>query len=203
MKKFKLLISKAIYLPMVNIDTDQIIPARFLKSITRDGLAENLFIDWRYGMDHCLKKKLFLNNTLYSGKILITGSNFGCGSSREHAIWALFDYGFRVIISSFFASIFKENAINNGLLPIEITPQFLEIILNKIKNNRNTQFKVDLDKQILNIIGENTNEKFIIDSYKKKCLLNGWDDIDYLVSKKKEIEDFEIKHLNFFISIYK
>lgn len=203
MKKFQLLISKAIYLPMDNIDTDQIIPARFLKYITRDGFAENLFIDWRYGLNHCLKKDLFLNNTLYSGKILITGSNFGCGSSREHAIWALFDYGFRVIISSFFADIFKENALNNGLLLIEISNFFLKIIFNKIKKNRKTQFQIDLEKQILNIIGEKNTVKFYIDYYKKRCILNGLDDIDYLLSKMYTIEYFEIKHLNGFISKYK
>lgn len=203
MKKINLLISKAIYLPMENIDTDQIIPARFLKYITIDGFAENIFIDWRYGFDHCLKKNLFLNNTLYLGKILITGRNFGCGSSREHAIWALFDYGFRVIVSSCFADIFKDNALNNGLLTIEIAQNILEIIWNKIKKNRKTQFKIDLDKQILKIIGEKKPENFIIDSYKKRCLLNGLDDIEYLLSQKKEIEYFESKHINCFISIYK
>lgn len=184
--------SRAIPLPAENIDTDQIIPARFLKSIDKKGFGENLFRDWRYNVHTNEPNPDFvLNNSKYSGEILVAGNNFGCGSSREHAAWALTDYGFKVVISSFFADIFKGNALNNGLLPVKVSESFLKEILDGITENPEAEIKVDVESQ--NISFEGNSEYFEIDSYKKICLMNGYDDIDFLISRKKAIQEFEVK----------
>lgn len=189
MEKFVTLQTKAVPLPIQNIDTDQIIPARFLKATDRLGFGENLFRDWRYKADGQPNKDFVLNKPEYSGKILVAGENFGCGSSREHAAWALYDYGFRVVVSSFFADIFKGNALNNGLLPVQVTEEFLQPLLQKIKAYPDTLVTVDLEKQTLTFASEQTT--FEINSFKKECLLKGYDDIDYLVNLKNKIEAFE------------
>lgn len=181
--------STAIPLATENIDTDQIIPARFLKSIDRKGFGENLFRDWRFDNEGNPKKDFVLNNNTYSGEILLAGNNFGCGSSREHAAWALKDYGFKVIVSSYFADIFKGNALNNGLLPIVVSPQYLSYLQQEVEKNPTIQIIVDIEEQSIEING--IKESFEIDSYKKICLLNGYDDIDYLISQKIKIEAFE------------
>lgn len=186
--KIKTLISSAIPLPVENIDTDQIIPARFLKATSKKNFGENLFRDWRFNKKNELNLDFVLNNKKYSGEILVSGSNFGCGSSREHAAWALKDYGFKVIISSFFADIFKMNALNNNILPIQVSDETLEIIFNKIYNKPNIKFEVDLPNQTLKF--NNNSINFDIDQYKKTCLINGYDDIDFLVSKKEKINNF-------------
>ncbi|CAM1363490.1 3-isopropylmalate dehydratase small subunit [Tenacibaculum litopenaei] len=189
MEKFLKLIDTAIPLATENIDTDQIIPARFLKATDKDGFGDNVFRDWRYTKEGDLNTNFILNNPKYQGSILIAGDNFGCGSSREHAAWALYGYGFRVVISSFFADIFKGNALNNGILPIQVSPEFLEQLLALITADPTSRIIVDLEEQLLRtVVG---NVKFEIDSYKKTCLLNGYDDIDFLVSKKNEIKSFE------------
>ncbi|WP_342226751.1 3-isopropylmalate dehydratase small subunit [Candidatus Walczuchella endosymbiont of Icerya purchasi] len=197
MKKFTRLISKAVPLEIENIDTDQIIPARFLKTTTREHFGENLFRDWRFTYNGIPIKNFIINNSSYSGEILLTGKNFGCGSSREHAAWALLDYGFRVVISSSFADIFKENTLNNGLLPIEVSDKFLTDLFQAVQINKNTLLCVDLEKQILKIGTTNKSESFDIDSYKKICFLNGYDDIDFLISLKDKIKAFEKKHSEF------
>lgn len=186
--KIKSLISSAIPLPVENIDTDQIIPARFLKATSKKNFGENLFRDWRFNKKNELNLDFVLNNKKYSGEILVSGSNFGCGSSREHAAWALKDYGFKVIISSFFADIFKMNALNNNILPIQVSDETLEIIFNKIYNKPDVKFEVDLPDQTLKF--NNNSINFDIDQYKKTCLINGYDDIDFLVSKKEKINNF-------------
>lgn len=191
MEKFEKLISTAVPLSVENIDTDQIIPARFLKVTNKIGFGNNLFRDWRFDDQDQAINSFVLNNSEYSGKILIAGDNFGCGSSREHAAWALTDYGFRVVVSSYFADIFKGNALNNGLLPIQVSPNFLKEIFKAIEANAKQVFIVDLENQILSIEGENLSEEFEIDSYKKICLINGYDDIDFLLSNKDKIEAFE------------
>jgi 3-isopropylmalate/(R)-2-methylmalate dehydratase small subunit len=187
--------STAVPLVMENVDTDQIIPARFLKATSRDGFGENLFCDWRYegGNKANPKADFVLNNTLFSGKILIAGKNFGCGSSREHAAWAIKDYGFDVVISSFFADIFKNNALNNFLLPITVSDAELDLLFTTVLQYPTTTLEINLNMQSLEVpsIGLSTN--FPIDPYKKECLLNGYDDIDYLLSLKSEIEAFENK----------
>ncbi len=177
-------------LPLENIDTDQIIPARFLKATTREGFAKNLFRDWRYVNDDENKPKedFVLNRPQYSGSILVAGKNFGCGSSREHAAWSITDYGFNVVVSSFFADIFKNNALNNGLLPVQVTDNFLQKIF---KLDNSAILSVDVDQQTITIDGTGEQEKFDINEYKKTCLLNGYDDIDYLINNKKDIEAFE------------
>ncbi len=179
-------------LPVENVDTDQIIPARFLKAVERKGFGDNLFRDWRYNKDGSPKADFPLNNSTYSGKILVGGKNFGSGSSREHAAWAIYDYGFRVVVSSFFADIFKGNALNNGLLPVVVSPGFLQKIFNEIDKNPDTKFKVDLEKQTFTISATEESEVFEINPYKKHCLQNGLDDIDFLVDMKDEIESFEV-----------
>lgn len=185
--------STAVPLPIENIDTDQIIPARFLKATTREGFGDNLFRDWRYEADNTPKADFVLNNNTYSGKILVAGKNFGCGSSREHAAWSLYDYGFRVIISSFFADIFKNNALNNALLPIQVSDDFLKKIFATIEKDANAQLTIDLEnQQVVLPGGEKTS--FDINPYKKTCLLNGYDDIDYLLSLNKEIKEFDTAH---------
>lgn len=191
MEKFTTLESTAVPLKIENIDTDQIIPARFLKATSREGFGKNAFRDWRYDKDGSVNSQFVLNNDNYSGEILVAGDNFGCGSSREHAAWALTDYGFRVIVSSFFADIFKGNALNNGLLPIQVTPDFLKVLLETIKEHPETVITVDLEKQELTVKNTNFKTSFDIDPYKKTCLLNGYDDIDYLLSKLEIIEEFE------------
>jgi 3-isopropylmalate/(R)-2-methylmalate dehydratase small subunit len=189
--KFKLLRSTAVPLPIENIDTDQIIPARFLKAIERKGFGDNLFRDWRYNQQNEPIQDFILNDPTYTGEILVAGENFGSGSSREHAAWALFDYGFRVVVSSFFADIFKNNALNNGLLPVQVTPEFLNKLFKKIKMNSEALFEVDLVKQQFTIVDTAENFQFEISAYKKECLLKGYDDIDYLLSLKTKIEEFE------------
>jgi 3-isopropylmalate/(R)-2-methylmalate dehydratase small subunit len=185
--KFLKIESTAVPLPIENVDTDQIIPARFLKAVERKGFGENLFRDWRYDSNNNPKSDFPLNVSLYSGEILVAGKNFGSGSSREHAAWALYDYGFRVVISSFFADIFKNNALNNGLLPIQVSPQVLDEIFSLIEKNPNTTFTVDLNDQILSLDEIKKEIGFEINGYKKECLLNGYDDIDYLLSIKERI----------------
>lgn len=191
-EKFITLKSTAVPLPIENIDTDQIIPARFLKATTREGFGDNLFRDWRFDADNQTIKDFVLNNPAYSGKILVAGKNFGCGSSREHAAWAIYDFGFRVVVSSFFADIFKNNALNNGLLPIVVPDNFLKHMLATIEDNASTEIVVDLEKQILQV--GTVKEAFEINQYKKTCLMNGYDDIDYLLSLNKEVREFDVAH---------
>ncbi len=193
--KQKQLTSTAVPVEIENIDTDQIIPARFLKATTREGFGQNLFIDWRTNADGSAKADFPLNIVKYSGEILVAGKNFGCGSSREHAAWALADYGFKVVISSFFADIFKNNALNNFILPITVTDDFLAFIFGKINTNPKTEIEVNLESQMLTVEGK--SESFDINPYKKICLLNGYDDIDYLLSLKIEIDTYEKKALAF------
>ena len=181
--------STTIPVHLENVDTDQIIPARFLKATTRDGFGDNLFRDWRYNSDNTPKKDFVLNNPTYSGKVLVAGKNFGCGSSREHAAWAIKDAGFDVVVSSFFADIFKNNALNNFLLPVTVSEEFLQKTFAAIEKDPKTTIAVDLEAQTISANGN--TEKFDINNYKKTCLLNGYDDIDYLLSMKSEIESFE------------
>ncbi len=190
-EKLNILESTCVPLPIENIDTDQIIPARFLKATTKDGFGENLFRDWRYDEHGKPKKDFVLNDPAYTGKILVAGKNFGSGSSREHAAWAIQDYGFRVVISSFFADIFKNNALNNGVLPAQISEGFLEKIFEAIMNNPETKIKVNLTEQKVTLLGTGDSESFDINKYKKECLLNGYDDIDYLLSMKEKIMAFK------------
>ncbi|MCX2575822.1 3-isopropylmalate dehydratase small subunit [Pedobacter sandarakinus] len=191
MKKFTKLTSAVVPLNIENIDTDQIIPARFLKATTREGFGENLFRDWRYENDNSLKADFVLNNPTYSGKILVAGKNFGCGSSREHAAWAIQDAGFDVVISSFFADIFKGNALNNGLLPIQVSEDFLAQIFNAVEIDAKSALEVDLENQTVMILATGAKEDFEINPYKKSCLINGYDDIDFILAQKDLIEAFE------------
>lgn len=191
--KFKILKSSCIPLPIENIDTDQIIPARFLKAIERKGFGDNLFRDWKYDSKNQPKKDFVLNNNTYSGKILVGGKNFGSGSSREHAAWAIYDYGFRCVVSSFFADIFRNNCLNIGVLPVKVSPKFLENIFNEIYKKPDIKIKVDLKKQVIGIIESNMFESFEINEYKKGNMLNGYDDIDYLMNIKNSIEEFAKK----------
>jgi 3-isopropylmalate/(R)-2-methylmalate dehydratase small subunit len=195
MEKFETLISTAVPLPIEEVDTDQIIPARFLKATTREGFGENLFRDWRYQADEEVNEDFVLNNPIYDGAILVAGRNFGCGSSREHAAWALYDYGFRVVISSFFADIFRGNALNNGLLPLQVSPEVLDQLFRAIEADPKTEFVVDLELQELRVPAADIATRFDIDPYKKMCLINGYDDIDYLLSQKEQIEKFEQTHI--------
>jgi len=190
-EKFTTLKSQAVPLPIENIDTDQIIPARFLKATTRDGFGENLFRDWRFNNDDSPKADFVLNDKKYSGQILVAGKNFGCGSSREHAAWAIADYGFRVVISSFFADIFKNNALNNATLPIQVSDEFLKKIFATIEKDAKTVITVDLESQKVTL-ADGSSESFDINPYKKTCLTNGYDDIDYLLSLRDEIRSFEL-----------
>lgn len=191
--KFTVLKSTAVPMPMENIDTDQIIPARFLKATERTGFGDNLFRDWRYNADNTPKKEFVLNNPLYSGKILVGGKNFGSGSSREHAAWAIYDYGFRCVVSSFFADIFKNNALNIGILPVQVSPEFLEKIFKSIETDPKAQFIVDLPAQTFTIAATGEIAAFDINTYKKYNMLNGFDDIDYLQSIKPTIQAFTAK----------
>ncbi len=194
MEKFQSLVSSAVPVSVENIDTDQIIPARFLKATTRDGFGENLFRDWRYNADNT-PKDFVLNDKKYAGKILVAGKNFGCGSSREHAAWAIHDAGFKVVVSSFFADIFKNNALNNGLLPITVSPEFLQKLFNAIESNPTSEIKVDLENQIIQIVASGEKESFEINAYKKICMINGFDNIDYLLSIKDKIKNYEAKKI--------
>ncbi|MGJ8548755.1 3-isopropylmalate dehydratase small subunit [Winogradskyella wichelsiae] len=195
MEKFITLKSKAIPLNIENVDTDQIIPARFLKATDRKGFGDNLFRDWRYHKDGSVNSDFILNDAQYSGKILVAGDNFGCGSSREHAAWAITDFGFKVVVSSFFADIFKGNALNNGLLPVQVSKAFLSDLLQIIVSNSETELLVDLENQTISVKDSDLSEKFEIDAYKKTCMINGYDDIDYLVNNKKLIEAFEAQKI--------
>jgi len=190
-EKFQKLTSPAVPLPIENVDTDQIIPARFLKAVERKGFGDNLFRDWRYKKDGLPNPDFVLNNSKYTGKILVAGKNFGSGSSREHAAWAVYDYGFRVVVSSFFADIFKNNVLNNGLLPVQVTEDFLAGMFATIDEDPTAEFEVDLENQTIRNIKAGTSVRFDINPYKKQCLLNGYDDIDFLLSIKEEIAAFE------------
>jgi 3-isopropylmalate/(R)-2-methylmalate dehydratase small subunit len=190
-EKFNILESTCVPLPFENVDTDQIIPARFLSATSRAGFGENLFRDWRYDETGQKNMEFVLNNDRYRGKILAAGKNFGSGSSREHAVWAIYDYGFRAVISSFFADIFRNNALNNGLLPVVLSEKFLGNLLHLIEKNPESMVQIDLEKQLLTILPDGESARFEINPYKKECLLKGLDDIDYLLSKKDLITSFE------------
>jgi 3-isopropylmalate/(R)-2-methylmalate dehydratase small subunit len=190
-KIFKHTISPAVPVAIENIDTDQIIPARFLKATTREGFGQNLFRDWRFDGNNQPIADFPLNNPRYQGNILVAGKNFGCGSSREHAAWAISDYGFEVVVSSFFADIFKGNALNNGLLPVQISESFLQAIFEAIEKDPTTSLEVNLEAQTITLLATGQTETFEINAYKKACLLNGYDDIDYILSKKDEIIHYE------------
>jgi len=189
--KFQTIESTAVPISIENVDTDQIIPARFLKATTREGFGENLFRDWRYDKSGEPRADFALNNPKYSGTILVGGKNFGSGSSREHAAWAIHDYGFKVVVSSFFADIFKNNALNNGLLPVQVSENFLVSIFEAIEADSGTRIRIDLENQEIKLIATGESENFQINPYKKKCLINGYDDIDYLLSIKDKIARFE------------
>ena len=193
MEKFQNLISTCVPLPIENIDTDQVIPARFLKATTREGFGENLFRDWRYDDQDNEVKNFVLNNREYTGEILVTGNNFGCGSSREHAAWAVYDYGFKAVISSSFADIFKNNALNNGLLPVAVSNNFLQFLFKQITDEPKTEVMINLQKQTVNTLDPHFSESFEINGYKKHCLLNGFDDLDFLLSQKEMIESYETR----------
>ncbi len=191
MEKFLKLTSTAVPLPIENVDTDQIIPARFLKATDKNGFGDNLFADWRYNKDGSPKADFVLNNPVYSGSILVAGKNFGSGSSREHAAWAIDGYGFKVVVSSFFADIFQNNALNNGVLPVVVSSEFLAEIFTSVNADAKSTLTIDLENQTITNNATGKTETFAINAYKKECLLNGLDDIDYLLSKKDLIIEFE------------
>ena len=191
--KFTVLKSTAVPLPIENVDTDQIIPARFLKATKREGFGDNLFRDWRYNTDESPKKDFVLNNAIYTGKILVGGRNFGCGSSREHAAWAIYDYGFRCVVSSFFADIFKNNSMNIGILPVQVSEGFLDKIFKAIEENPHAELEIHLPNQTITLLATGDQESFSINGYKKHNLINGFDDIDYLQDMKEEIKNFADK----------
>ncbi|MBZ5856597.1 3-isopropylmalate dehydratase small subunit [Flavihumibacter profundi] len=193
--KFTVLTSTAVPMPIENVDTDQIIPARFLKATERKGFGDNLFRDWRYNNDDTPKKDFVLNNPIYSGKILVAGRNFGSGSSREHAAWAIYDYGFRCVVSSFFADIFKNNSLNIGILPVQVSPEFLNKIFTAIEADPKAELEVNLPAQTITILATGEKESFDINDYKKDNMTHGYDDIDYLQSMKEEISRFAAKSL--------
>jgi len=188
--KFNILTSSAVPLPIENVDTDQIIPARFLKATERKGFGDNLFRDWRYHQDNTPKEQFVLNNPIYSGKILVGGKNFGSGSSREHAAWAVYDYGFRCVVSSFFADIFRNNCLNIGVLPVQVSAEFLEKIFRAIESDPKTELEVNLPKQTITILASGKSESFDINDYKKENMTNGFDDIDYLLNINEDIKTF-------------
>ena len=192
-EKFNIITDSCIPLPLENVDTDQIVPARFLKATTREGFGENLFRDWRYDKNGEPKAEFVMNSPIYGGEILVAGKNFGCGSSREHAAWAIDGAGFRAVVSSFFADIFRNNALNNGLLPVTVSEQMLEAIFAAVNANPKAELKIDLPAQTIEIVGTEHKESFEIAPYKKQCLVNGYDDVDFLVSIREEIEVFEQK----------
>ena len=196
-EKFKTIESTCVPLKVDNVDTDQIIPARFLKATSREGFGDNLFRDWRYDRNNQPKNDFVLNNEKYSGVVLVAGKNFGSGSSREHAAWAIYDYGFRVVVSSFFADIFKNNALNVGLLPVQVSESFLGKLFSQIDINPDTKVKIDLENQKITILTSGEYENFEISSYKRTCLINGYDDIDYLLSIKDKIDIYEEKRIIF------
>ncbi len=191
MQEFHTLTSTIVPMPAQNVDTDQIIPARFLKATTREGFGDNLFRDWRYDEQDQPKPDFVLNDPSVRGKILVAGKNFGSGSSREHAAWALYDYGFRAVVSSFFADIFKNNALNNGLLPVQVTDTFLQQIFTRYEQEPSVQLRIDLSEQRIYFVDTQEGETFDINPYKKYCLENGYDDIDYLLSQREAIASFE------------
>lgn len=193
--KFTILKSTAVPLPIENVDTDQIIPARFLKATERTGFGDNLFRDWRYNPDNTPKKDFILNDSTYSGKILVGGKNFGSGSSREHAAWAIYDYGFRCVVSSFFADIFKGNSLNIGILPVQVSPEFLDKIFKAVIADPSTELEVNLPEQTISLVKTGEKESFVINGYKKHNMLNGFDDIDYLQAMKKDIGEFAAKSI--------
>ncbi|WP_209329730.1 3-isopropylmalate dehydratase small subunit [Lunatimonas salinarum] len=188
--KFNVLTSRVVPLPTENVDTDQIIPARFLKATERKGFGDNLFRDWRYDSDGNPKKDFVLNDPTYEGKILVAGKNFGSGSSREHAVWAIYDYGFRCVVSSFFADIFKNNCLNIGVLPVTVSPEFAEEMFAEVEKDPQTQVRVDIDAQTITIVSSGRSESFDINDYKKENMKNGFDDIDYLLNLKQEVAEF-------------
>jgi len=190
-EKFNTIISPCVPIQIENVDTDQIIPARFLKATTREGFGKNLFRDWRYLPGGSPNPEFVLNKRDYNGKILVAGKNFGCGSSREHAAWALYDYGFRVVVSSFFADIFRNNALNTGLLPVQVSDSFLNDLFSRVLHDPSTEVKVNLVDQKIVILDTNQSEDFDINAYKKKCMMEGYDDIDYLISMIDGIVEFE------------
>ncbi len=193
-QKFNIITSTCVPLPLENVDTDQIIPARFLKATTREGLGAKLFRDWRYNPDGSVNKDFVLNNPTYGGEILVAGKNFGSGSSREHAAWAIADYGFRVVVSSFFADIHKNNELNNFVLPVVVSESFLKELFDSISSDPKTEVEVNLPEQTITNKATGRNEHFEINAYKKHCLMNGLDDIDYLLSQKAETEAWEETH---------
>jgi len=195
--KFVSLNSTVVPLPIENVDTDQIIPARFLKATTKEGFGDNLFFDWRYDKAGQPKADFVLNNPKYSGQVIVAGKNFGSGSSREHAAWAIAGYGFKVVVSSFFADIFRGNSLNNGVLPVQVTDAFLAKIFSTVEADANSEVKIDLENQTITIIASGETESFEINAYKKSCLLNGYDDIDYLISLKDKIEAWEAQAVKF------
>lgn len=192
--KFITLDSSMVPLNIENIDTDQIIPARFLKATSRKGFGDNVFYDWRYNNDGTPKADFAMNNPKYSGNVLVVGNNFGCGSSREHAAWAIYGAGFKAVVSSFFADIFRNNALNNGLLPVQVSPQFLAEIFKAIETDPQTKIHIDLEAQQISLPVANITENFEISAYKKECLLKGYDDIDYVLSLKDKIEEYETRN---------
>lgn len=194
---FTTLKSTAVPLPIENIDTDQIIPARFLKATTREGFGDNLFRDWRFDSNDQPKADFVLNDDTYSGKVLVAGKNFGCGSSREHAAWAIKDYGFAVVVSSFFADIFKGNSLNNGLLPVQVSESFLAELMETVETDPAAEISVDLEAETITNETTGNSETFEINAYKKMCLIKGYDDIDYILSGKADIEAFESKRVTF------
>lgn len=191
--KFNIINSSAVPLNIDNVDTDQIIPARYLKATERKGFGDNLFRDWRYDINNEIIKAFPLNNKNYSGKILVAGKNFGCGSSREHAVWAIYDYGFRAVVSSFFADIFKNNCLNIGVLPVQISESFLSELFNEIEKDNDSLFEINLPNQSISIMSNGQSESFNISNYKKENMMNGFDDIDYLVDRKEDIITFANK----------
>lgn len=192
MQKFTTITSTYVPLPIENVDTDQIIPARFLKATTREGFGDNLFADWRYNKDGSPKSDFVLNDSTYKGEILVAGKNFGSGSSREHAAWAIAGYGFRAVVSSFFADIFRNNALNNGVLPVIVSPEFLKDIFDAVEADPKATLTIDLEKQTITNNSTKATESFEINPYKKECLLKGLDDIDYLLTNKDKIAEFEV-----------
>ncbi|MBG0858270.1 MAG: 3-isopropylmalate dehydratase small subunit [Bacteroidales bacterium] len=192
--RFELLETTCVPLPLENIDTDQIIPARFLSATSREGFGENLFRDWRYDKSGNLSKEFILNDPRYSGQVLVAGRNFGCGSSREHAVWAIYDYGFRAVVSSNFADIFRNNSLNNGLLPVEVPEKYLRELLDLVRKNPGTRVMIDLEKQLFTVLPAGESVLFEINSYKKECLLRGLDDVDYLLNMRDLIKAYELRN---------
>ncbi len=198
-RTFSTITSTCVPLRLDHVDTDQIIPARFLKATTREGFGDNLFRDWRYDKQNRPIDDFVLNNPMYSGEILVAGKNFGCGSSREHAAWAIADFGFSIVVSSFFADIFRGNALNNQLLPVQVSDAFLDQIFGAIYSNPKTELKVDLPNQTIEIVGTDLKESFEIGSYKKMCLMNGYDDIDYIISQKDTVTAYAKQRVQSFL----